>query len=256
MKVFSVVGYTKSGKTTTIENIILELKKRNYSVGTVKDIHFEQFQIDTEGTNTHRHKIAGAELVTARGLYETDVLFQEKLDIYKIASFYDVDYLILEGVRDANVPKIVTADCIKDLEERMDYSTFLISGKIADEIDEHKGYQAISALQNIEKIVDKIEGKTFELLPDYDEKCCKACGYNCRELCSLILKGEKKRSDCIISQSNIQLQINGQEIKMVPFVQNILKNTVIGVISELDGYMTNGAITIDIGKKTKDVNNH
>ncbi len=53
--------------------------------------------MDTEGTNTHRHKLAGAELITARGLHETDILFQDKLDIYQIASFYDVDYLILEG---------------------------------------------------------------------------------------------------------------------------------------------------------------
>ena len=46
MKVFSVVGYSKSGKTTTIEQIIKELKKRNYSVGSVKDIHFEGFHLE------------------------------------------------------------------------------------------------------------------------------------------------------------------------------------------------------------------
>lgn len=150
---FSVVGYTKSGKTTTIEKIILELKKRNYSVGTVKDIHFEQFEMDTEGTNTHRHKLAGAELITARGLHETDILFQDKLDIYQIASFYDVDYLILEGgVSDANVPRIVTADKISDLDEKKGMTIlFLISGKIADAIDVYKGVEAISAITNVEK---------------------------------------------------------------------------------------------------------
>ncbi|HCS10941.1 MAG TPA: molybdopterin-guanine dinucleotide biosynthesis protein, partial [Clostridiales bacterium] len=54
MKVFSVIGITKSGKTTTIENIIKELRKRNYTVGSVKEIHFEEFKMDVEGTNTHR----------------------------------------------------------------------------------------------------------------------------------------------------------------------------------------------------------
>ncbi len=249
MKVFSVVGYTKSGKTTTIEKIIFELKKRNYSVGTVKDIHFEQFEMDTEGTNTHRHKLAGAELITARGLHETDILFQDKLDIYQIASFYDVDYLILEGVSDANVPRIVTADKISDLDEKRDDNTFLISGKIADAIDVYKGIEAISAITNVEKIVNIIEEKTFELLPDYDENCCKACGHSCRELCALILKGEKRRQDCIISQSDIKLKINDKEINMVPFVQKILKNAILGVVSELDGYTSGGTITIDIGRK-------
>ncbi|MFA7550797.1 MAG: molybdopterin-guanine dinucleotide biosynthesis protein MobB, partial [Sedimentibacter sp.] len=60
MKVFSVIGITKSGKTTTIENIIKELLKRNYTVGSVKEIHFEQFKMDPEGTNTFRHKTAGS----------------------------------------------------------------------------------------------------------------------------------------------------------------------------------------------------
>ena len=46
MKVFSVVGVTKSGKTTTIEQIIKEFIRRGYSVGSVKEIHFEQFAID------------------------------------------------------------------------------------------------------------------------------------------------------------------------------------------------------------------
>jgi molybdopterin-guanine dinucleotide biosynthesis protein B len=48
------------------EAIIAELRRRNYRVGSVKDIHFEGFALDQEGTNTHRHKMAGAELVTAR----------------------------------------------------------------------------------------------------------------------------------------------------------------------------------------------
>ena len=47
MKLFSVIGITKSGKTTTIENIIRELRKRRYTVGSVKEIHFEAFAIDT-----------------------------------------------------------------------------------------------------------------------------------------------------------------------------------------------------------------
>ena len=87
MKVFSVVGITQSGKTTTIENIIKELRGRGYSVGSVKEIHFEEFAIDTEGTNTFRHKEAGSQLVTARGNYETDMLFQEKLHIDRLLSF-------------------------------------------------------------------------------------------------------------------------------------------------------------------------
>jgi len=73
-----------TGKTTTIENVINELKKRRYSVGSVKEIHYEDFAIDKEGTNTYRHSQAGAELVTARGYNETDILYKERLSLQKI----------------------------------------------------------------------------------------------------------------------------------------------------------------------------
>lgn len=246
MKVFSVVGYTKSGKTTTIEKLIAELQKRNYRVGSVKDIHYEEFQMDTKGTNTYRHSAAGSELVTARGLYETDILFPERLDIYKIAGFYDVDFLILEGNKDANVPMILTADCTKDLDKRLNDRVFLISGKIADGIDSYKGIEAISALDNIGKIADIVQEKTFEFLPDFDVKCCGECGYSCRELCAQIIKGDSERGDCIVGRRDVTMKINGKEIKMVPFVKKLLKKLVYGFASELDGYEKDATINIQI----------
>lgn len=251
MKVFSVIGYTKSGKTTTIEKLIAELKKRGYSVGSIKDVHYEKFAIDTEGTNTYRHMMAGSELVTARGKYETDILFQTQLDIYKIASFYDTDFLIIEGNKDANVPIILTADCIEDLDERFDDRVFLVSGKIADQIDEYKGIPAISALQEVAKLADIVEKKTFRMLPDFEPKCCSECGHTCREMCSLILQGKQKRSDCIIGTNDISLKINGKDIMMVPFVKKLLKNMIKGFVSELDGYQKNSTIEIKLNGDRK-----
>lgn len=130
MKVVSVIGITDSGKTTTIENIIKELRLRNYTVGTVKEIHFHNFKMDVEGTNTDRHKKAGSQLVTARGENETDILFQEKLSIAKILSFYNHDYVILEGVREISIPKILTAHNINGIEDRLDETVCYIRQNI------------------------------------------------------------------------------------------------------------------------------
>lgn len=160
MKVISVIGITQSGKTTTIENIIKELRKRGYTVGTVKEIHFESFAMDVEGSNTDRHKKAGAELVTARGKYETNILFQEKLSINKILSFYDQDYVILEGVTDTPVPKILTAHDIGGIEDRLDETVFAISGRISTNISEYKGLPVINSMKDIEGLVDLIEERS------------------------------------------------------------------------------------------------
>ncbi len=246
MKVFSVFGISGSGKTTTIENIIKELKTRRYSVGSVKEIHFEEFAIDTKGSNTNRHRKAGAELVTARGYHETDILFPEKLDIPKILSFYNQEYVVLEGVTDYNLPKIITAYSEKEIEERLDDSVFAISGKIANSLKEYKGIPVINSMERIDELVDLIEKKVYEKLPDFDPKCCSACGYDCRTLGMKILKEEAKREDCTISDSKIKLKINEKDIDIVPFVQRILENAVRGVVSELEGYKENTKIVITL----------
>ncbi len=247
MKIFSVFGITQSGKTTTIENIIRELKKRRYSVGSLKEIHFEEFAIDREGSNTHRHKLAGSELVTARGYYETDILFPTRLSIEKILKFYDQDYVVFEGVTDYNMPKILTAHSIEEIAERFDASVFAISGKISTKLNDYKGIPVINSMENITGLVDLIEEKVYEKLPDFPPACCNICGYGCRELGNRVLQGKAKREDCLISEKNIKLFIDKQEIDMVPFVQNILRNAVEGVVKELTGYRRGAKITIELG---------
>ncbi|MGI6658193.1 MAG: molybdopterin-guanine dinucleotide biosynthesis protein MobB [Dethiobacteraceae bacterium] len=249
MKVFSVFGITKSGKTTTIENIIAELRKRRYSVGSVKEIHFEKFAIDTEGTNTDRHKKAGSQLVTARGIYETDVLFPRQLAINDILNFYDHDYVVLEGVTDTCAPKIVTAHNTEEVDERLDDTVFAISGRLANSMQEYRGLPVINPITEREKLVDLIEEKVFTRLPDVAPECCAACGMSCTELAAGILKGTAKREDCVISDGSIILTIDGREIDIVPFVQKLLYNAVTGVAKELDGYRHNGEIVVKIKGK-------
>ena len=247
MKIFSVFGITQSGKTTTIENIITELRRRNYSVGSVKEIHFEQFAIDTPGSNTDRHKLAGSQLVTAKGYNETDILFQESLPIDQIIRFYDYDYLVLEGVRDANVPKIITAHTTQEVDERIDDSVFLLSGRLGNTMSEYRGLEVINAIEHVEKMVDIIEEKVCEQLPHFPEKCCGECGMSCEQLLHAILKGEKQRSDCPLGKHHVNLTIDGKEIPMVPFVEKVLENAIRGVVSELEGYRENGKIEIKLG---------
>lgn len=157
MKIISVYGYTKSGKTTTVECLIKELKRRNYTIGTVKEIHYEKFAIDMEGSNTDRHWKAGADLVTARGLYETDILFKHKLSMPEILRYYTQDYVILEGVTDFYVPKILCASSIEDVEKRMDASVFVLSGVISNKINRYKNLPVINAVSDINRLTDLVE---------------------------------------------------------------------------------------------------
>jgi molybdopterin-guanine dinucleotide biosynthesis adapter protein len=237
------------GKTTTIENIITELRKRRYSVGSIKEIHFEQFAIDQAGSNTDRHKRAGSQLVSARGYFETDILFDRQLSVDEILRFYDHDYVVMEGVTDTVGPKIITAHSTQEVDERLDGTVFAISGRLADSLSDYKGFPVISAVTHREKLVDLIEEKVFERLPEFPQECCSACGYSCRELSERILAGTSKRDDCVISNGSITLLIDDLDIPMVPFVQRLLYNSVQGVVKELSGYKKNAEITIRIKGK-------
>ena len=244
MKVLSVIGISQSGKTTTIENIIRELTRRGRTVGTIKEIHFHDFKMDMDGTNTHRHRQAGAALVTARGDNETDVMFQEKLTVNDILKFYNHDYVVMEGVRDSSSAKIVTAHDVEGIESRLDGTVIAISGRIAAELKEYKEIPVINSMTHVKELVDLIEMKSFSPLPDVNDECCRACGFTCYELGAIIAQGLSHRDDCVLDRQEVVLRIDGTEIPMVPFVQRIIKNTIIGLSIELNGYSDNGDIEI------------
>ena len=148
MKAIAVNGITMSGKTTVCETIIKGLRKRGYSVGSVKEIHYEDFKIDPDpNSNTNRHRAAGSQLVAARGMYETDIMYPSKLSIDEVLKRYDHDFVILEGVADCNVPRIITAHEEQEIEERKDERVVLVSGVIANSgVAQVHGLPAINAM--------------------------------------------------------------------------------------------------------------
>lgn len=157
MKVFSIFGISKSGKTTTVEAVVAELRRRNYTVGSVKDIHFEDFAMDREGTNTYRHKMAGSQMVTARGPYETDVLFPSRLSLGEILKFYHHDFVVLEGANDFRGPGIISAYTEEEVDERHRDTVFAVVGHISNRLTEYKGLPVINGMTDAVKLVDLIE---------------------------------------------------------------------------------------------------
>lgn len=248
MKILSVIGISKSGKTTTVEQIIRSLTRRRYTVGSVKDIHYEAFAMDTPGTNTDRHKQAGAKLVTARGFKETDILFPSQLPMAKILEFYSQDWVVLEGVREVNCPTIVCAHDLEGIRSLLDDRTVAIAGVIANTgLGEYNGLPVFNVLEQHEELADFVEAKICEHLPDFSAQCCGLCGMSCRELLAGIVRGEKQREDCVLKQ-NVELKIGGRDITMVPFVQEVLARTMKALVSTLDGYDADKEISITLRK--------
>lgn len=102
-----VVGNSNSGKTTLIEKLIPELKRRGYRVGTVKHAS-HGFEIDKKGKDSWRHRAAGADtvLVASPGRIAL-VKNSDADDLDSISAYFqDTDIVLVEGYKKENKPKI------------------------------------------------------------------------------------------------------------------------------------------------------
>ena len=62
----SIVGQSKSGKTTLVERLIKELKGRGLRVAAVKHTH-QDFEMDKPGKDTWRYNEAGSDAIAISG---------------------------------------------------------------------------------------------------------------------------------------------------------------------------------------------
>jgi len=237
MKVFSVIGYSKTGKTTVATKLISMLNKRDFRVAAIKDIHFESFTMEREGSNSHLMQLAGAEAIIARGLRETFFIKPQRMELMDMISMFNTEWLVIEGMKREAIPKILTVENEEQLEELLDDTVMAISGKISNRLNDYKGIPVINIKEHPEKILSIVEEKVFNVLPLAKKECCGACGLSCYEMVGAILKGEKKREDCVLSKKQrITLKINGEHIKLVPFVAKILFDLLQAFTSNLKGY--------------------
>lgn len=107
--IVSIVGKSNSGKTTLIEKLIVELKRRGWRVGTIKH-NQHGFDIDHVGKDSWRHKQAGARMTVIASPRQVAVVEDADRD-YEIAELRDryirdVDIILLEGYKKNPYPKI------------------------------------------------------------------------------------------------------------------------------------------------------
>jgi len=247
---FQVCGFHNTGKTTTVKELIHRIKIGGQRVASIKQIHFEGFQIDQPNKNSFIHKAAGANPVVARGEKETDFLYDQRMDFMEIVRKIDADWLVVEGFDDFPLPKIVCGATEADLDAFMDNRTFAFSGIVGTKRQEYRGLRVFNPMEaeQAQQLWELVAGKVFPMLPYVDDACCRLCGLTCSKLVEAIIQGEKSRADCTIDQSRVVLKIDGKRISIVPFVQKILQNNVESLARELDGWEEGKTIEVIIEK--------
>lgn len=214
MKIVSIVGKKNTGKTSLTVKIIEELTKRGYNVASIKHSH-HSIEMDKENTDTWKHKQAGANLVVGVG---STTFFNARKEhdlnriLYLLKHFDDFDYVIIEGYKSYNYPKIITSPDVRDKYTIKEVDSFTIDEK------------------GISELADLIEQKGHDIV---DTLFANNCGYNDGEIISAeIRQGNLKVED--LDKTHSYLSIDGKVVGLNRFVSDYIKQNLIGVINTLN----------------------
>jgi molybdopterin-guanine dinucleotide biosynthesis protein B len=99
--VISFVGKANTGKTTYLEKLIAEMKRRGHKLAIIKhDVH--GFEMDHPGKDTWRHAQAGADVVCISSPDKVAVIAKvaQELPLSEVVKrVHDVDVIFTEGYK-------------------------------------------------------------------------------------------------------------------------------------------------------------
>ncbi|MEM1622767.1 MAG: molybdopterin-guanine dinucleotide biosynthesis protein MobB [Sulfolobales archaeon] len=237
------------GKTFIASSVVEALVKAGYSVAVVKH---SASGISLEEKDSARYLGAGA-MEVAVASKELVLLYSKTItdDLSEIANYISRPLIIVEGFKDAHIgDSIVVAEFIEEATGIISSDTIaIVLSKEPLNPGLEKGVNIPIFFSNqIGSLVDLIIKRSIEhftsQLPGLN---CGACGYSyCRTLAMKIIKGVKVT--CPITLS-VRLTVNGQEVRLNPFVKNVISSVVEGLLSSLKGIPADvKRITLEIDK--------
>lgn len=214
MKIVSIVGKKNTGKTSLTVKVIEELTKRGYNVASIKHSH-HSIEMDKENTDTWKHKQAGANLVVGVG---STTFFNARKEhdlnriLYLLKHFDDFDFVIIEGYKSYNYPKIITSPDIRDEYTIKEVDSFEITP------------------EGVSELADLIELQGHDIV---DTLFANNCGFNDGEaIAKEIREGNLSVDD--LDDVASYMSIDGKVVGLNRFVSDYIKQEVIGVINTLN----------------------
>jgi len=210
--IVSVIGKSKSGKTTLIEKLIKELKSRGYRVATIK--HAPQgVSFDEPDKDSWRHLQAGSEATIISSpdkiVLIKPVAQEPTLDEIARLLGEDCDIILTEGFKQGNAPKI----------------------------EVHRK-EAGPLLKDIRKLIaivtdEPLETKARQFSPE-----------DVKGLADLLEKGFIKPQ-----AERISLYINNTPITLTVFPKQIISNVLLAAVSSLKGISEIDSLQISLKRK-------
>ncbi len=212
--IVSIVGRSKSGKTTLIERLVAELRLRGYHVATVKHTA-EGIAFDEPGKDSWRHIEAGSEatLISSPDRLILIKPLDKELSLDEIAYLLaeDYDIILTEGFKQDKAPKI-------EVHRRENGSPLdKIKKLIAIATDEHLETEIRQfSLEDVTGIADLLED-----------------GF---------IKPQKER---------VTLYVNGARISLSSFPKEFISRVLLGMVSSLKGIGRVKSLTVFLRRESE-----
>ena len=214
MKVVSVVGKKNSGKTSLTIKIIKSLIKRGYKVATIKHSH-HTMEMDKENTDTWKHKQAGSQVVVGIGsttFFNVRNIIELDRLLFLIDLIDDIDFVVIEGFKKYNYPKIATSPEVVDEYTIKEVDSFKITS------------------EEIEDLIDTIEEKSYGIT---NTLYLNECGYNNGDaIAKESIKGNINTEE--LDSVDVSLSVDEKVVGVNEFVSDFMKQTIIGMLKTLN----------------------
>ena len=227
MKAVGIIGHKDSGKTTLAQALVDELSSWGHRVIVVKH---SSHGIDLQGKDTVRLRESAAQVAFISPT-ESMILWKGSRSLEEILSLLDADIFLLEGFKtERTFPKIV---CLKGESEDVTLFDGLAICAVGPADYVEASDIPLLHRDDTAKIANMVEEKGFKL-PGLD---CEACGYDtCYAMALEIVAGNNSILDCVSLQPTTQVCINGRLLPMKPFISNLVRGAIIGILSSLKGF--------------------
>jgi molybdopterin-guanine dinucleotide biosynthesis protein B len=198
--IVTFIGWHDSGKTTLASQVVGQLKQMGYRVAVIKSSSESGVAFDTPGTDTAKHRMAGADSVMFLG---PDQMFLQTgnngLSLITLAHRYfpDVDIVIGEGFKHAR--QVAKIEVLRNQDQMLRHQ---VHGVIA--------------------VATDLEGIAGDYIFHLDES---------REIALFIEK--RFLLDRPATREKAALLVNGKKIPLKDFVQEVLAGTIHGFIGSL-----------------------
>ncbi|KGK80474.1 molybdopterin-guanine dinucleotide biosynthesis protein MobB [Thalassobacter stenotrophicus] len=110
MKHYGITGWKNCGKTGLMERLVTHFTGQGLRVSTIKHTH-HAVDLEVAGTDTHRHRVAGADQVMLASASRSALLTEhrdapepELRDL--LAQMAPVDLVLVEGFKSSDHPKV------------------------------------------------------------------------------------------------------------------------------------------------------